>query len=46
MKNTNTSYTIFEFNCDFYPKILYKEDVKPYFMLKIANKLTIPKLRE
>lgn len=26
-KNTSTSHTAFEFNCDYHPRVSYKEDV-------------------
>lgn len=42
-KNTSISKILFEFNCEFYPQVLFEKDVDPYlksyFINKIAKKL-------
>ena len=44
-KNASTSYTPFELNCGYHPRILYKDDVNPQSKSKSADKLSA-KLRE
>ena len=39
-KNASFSHTLFEFNCGYYPQMLYKDDVDPCSMSKSANKLS------
>ncbi len=38
-KNGSISHNPFELNYKFYPQVLFKEDVKPYFKSHLANKL-------
>ena len=38
-KNASTSYTPFELNCGYHPRISYKKDVDPYFKSKSAEEL-------
>ncbi len=38
-KNTSTSQTSFKFNCDYYPRISFEEDVDPRLRSRSANKL-------
>ena len=45
VKNVSFSYTLFEFNCDYYSLILYKNNINPYFKSKSADKQSA-KLRE
>ncbi len=40
VKNTSTSYMLFELNCGYHPHISYKKDINLYFKLKSANKLS------
>ena len=44
-KNTSTDYTPFELNCDYYPRMLYKEEVNLCSKSKSINKLSA-KLKE
>ena len=44
-KNKSTSYTPFELNCDYHPRISYKERVDPCSKSKSADKLSA-KLKE
>ena len=45
IKNANISYIPFEFNCRFYPQILFKENVNLHSKSCLANKLA-DKLKE
>ena len=38
--NTNTGHTSFELNCDYHPRILYKEDVDSRSQSKSADELS------
>ncbi len=38
-KNTSISHTPFELNCDYNPKVLFKEDLKPYLRSWSTDKL-------
>ncbi len=38
-KNTSTGYTPFEFNCGYYPRVFFEEDVDPRSRSCFANKL-------
>ena len=38
-KNTSTGYTPFELNCDYHPRIFYKENVDPHSKSKLADDL-------
>ena len=40
-KNANTSYILFELNCGYHPRILYKEEINPHFKSKSADKLLV-----
>ena len=44
-KNASISHTLFELNCGYHPRILYKEDVDPRSQSKLADKLSV-ELRE
>ena len=44
-KNASISYTPFELNCGYHPRMLYKEDVNSRSQSKSANKLSV-ELRE
>lgn len=33
-KNTSTSHTPFELNCNYYPRIFFQEKINPCFQLK------------
>lgn len=44
-KNVSTGHTPFDLNCDYHPRILYKEDVNLCFQLKLADELSV-KLKE
>ena len=39
IKNTTTSYTAFELNCDFQPRVSYEENVNPHYRAKTAEEL-------
>ncbi len=39
-KNISTRHILFEFNCEFYPQVLFKEDVDSHSKSRLANKLT------
>ena len=39
-KNASTSHTLFELNCGYYPRMLYKDDIDPRSQSKSANKLS------
>ena len=39
-KNASTGHTLFELNCGYHPRMLYKEKVNFRFKLKLANKLS------
>ena len=36
-KNASTGHTLFELNCTYYPRVLYKEDVDPRSQSKLAD---------
>ena len=38
-KHASTGYTPFEFNCGYYPRILYEEDIDPHSRSKGADEL-------
>ena len=38
-KNVNTGHTFFKFNCDFHPKISFKDNVNSRFRSHSVNKL-------
>ena len=38
-KNASTSYTLFELNCSYYPRISYEEDINPCSKSKSADDL-------
>ena len=38
-KITSTNHILFELNCGYHPKVLFKEDVNPYSKSYFANKL-------
>ena len=40
-KNASTGYTFFELNCDYHPRISYKEDIDFRSKSKSANELSI-----
>ena len=44
-KNTSTGHTLFELNCGYHPRILYRDDINPRSKSKSADKLSA-KLRE
>ena len=44
-KNTSTSHTFFELNCDFHPQVFFENDVDPCFKFCSTNKLA-KELRE
>ncbi len=44
-KNASTSHTPFELNCDYYPRVSFKEDVYPHSRSRSANELA-EELRE
>ena len=44
-KNISTSHTLFKLNCDYHPRILYKEEVDFCSKSKLADKLSM-ELRE
>lgn len=44
-KNASTSHSSFKLNCDFHPRVSYKEDVNPWSKSKAINELTT-ELRE
>ena len=39
-KNTSTGYMLFEFNCGYYSRILYKKEVDSHSKSKSADKLS------
>ena len=39
-KNASTGLTLFEFNCRYYPRVSYKEDLNPRSKLKTAKELS------
>ena len=39
-KNTSTSFTPFELNCGYYPRVSYKEDLDPCSQSKTVKKLS------
>ncbi len=43
--NANFGHNLFELNCEFYPQVLFEEDVDPHFRFCLANKLA-DKLRK
>ena len=45
MKNANTSYIPFKFNCSYRSRVLFKENVNPCLRSRFADKLA-EKLRE
>ena len=44
-KNASTGHIPFKFNCGYYPRVFFKEDVDLYSKSRSVNKLT-QKLRE
>ncbi len=38
-KNANTSHTLFELNCSYYPKVSFEKDINPLSRSRSANKL-------
>ncbi len=38
-KNPSTSHILFELNCDYYPRVYFKENVYPQWRSRYANKL-------
>ena len=38
-KNASTSHTLYDINCGYYPKVLFKKDVDSYSKFRSANKL-------
>ena len=40
IKNTSFSYTSFKFNCGYYSRILYKEDIDSCSKSKLADELS------
>lgn len=40
-KNASMAYIPFELNCDYDPRVFYKEDVDPRFKLRSTDKVTI-----
>ena len=44
-KNASTSQTLFELNCDYYPRVFLKKNVNPHSKSRSANKLA-KKLKE
>ena len=44
-KNASSSHTLFELNCGYHPRMLYKDNVNPRFKSKSADNLSA-KLRE
>ncbi len=44
-KNTSIDYTPFELNCDYHPRVSFKENVDPYSRSRSANELA-EELRE
>ena len=44
-KNVSTSYTSFELNCGYHPKIFFEEDIDPRLRSYFANKL-VEELKE
>ncbi len=44
-KNTSTGHTLFELNCDYHPRVSFKEDVDPRLRSRSTNKLA-EELRE
>ena len=44
-KNASTGHTLFELNCGYHPRMLYKDDVDSYFQSKSADQLSA-ELRE
>ena len=44
-KNASTSYTPFELNCGYHPRVFFEEDVDPRSRFRSVNKLT-KELRE
>lgn len=45
IKNASTDYRSFKSNCGYYPRVFYKEDINPTFILKLAKELSA-KLRD
>lgn len=41
LKNASTNYILFELNCDFHPRVFYKENVDPCSKLKTVDQLAI-----
>ena len=39
-KNASTSFTLFELNCGYHPRVSYKEDLDPRSKLKTAEELS------
>ena len=44
-KKASTGHTPFEFNCGYYPRVLYKEDINPHSKSKSVDEL-LAELRE
>lgn len=39
IKNTSTSYTLFEFYCKYYPGVTFENKINPYLRFCSVNKL-------
>lgn len=44
-KNASTGHTLFELNCDYHPRVFFKNEHNTYFRSSSANRLVI-ELRE
>ena len=44
-KNANTGHTLFKFNCGYYFRILFKEDIYSHLRSRFADKL-VEELKE
>ena len=44
-KNASTGYNLFKFNCGYYLKVLFEENIDPYLRSCFANKL-VEELKE
>ena len=40
-KNTSTGFTLFELNCGYHPRVLYKEDLNPRPQSRTTEELSI-----
>ena len=45
INNASTSYTLFELNCSYYPRVLFKKNINPRLRFHSANKL-VEKLKK